>query len=183
MKPTSWLINSSRGEVCNTTDLKDAHVNGILKNLILDVWENEPDIDLELLRKCFIGTPHIAGYSVDGKANGTSTVVNACSRFFGFDLQNWYPANLPLPKNCIVDLSSAKLSHNEIIRNAILASFDVRADDHRLRTTPSSFEKLRGDYPPRREFPAYTIKLDGSRKKLSKILKEIGFNVITSNMN
>ncbi len=177
MKPQSCFINASRGEVCNSAALKNAHKSGIVKNIVLDVWENEPAIDLELLRQSFIATPHIAGYSTDGKANGTAMSVQACSRFFGFSLNNWYPENIPAPKNSKVDLSSEKQNNNENIRKAILSTYAVCEDDSHLRAAPSSFEKLRGDYQGRREFHAYSIKQDPANEELAKILKEIGFKI------
>ncbi|HSV76321.1 MAG TPA: 4-phosphoerythronate dehydrogenase, partial [Bacteroidales bacterium] len=95
MKPNGWLINTSRGEVVDSEALKTALRKQRIKGVILDVWENEPLIDLDLLEKVFLGTPHIAGYSADGKANGTAMTVQALSRFFGLGLDNWRPVNLP----------------------------------------------------------------------------------------
>jgi erythronate-4-phosphate dehydrogenase len=180
MKPQSWLINASRGEICNSIAIKEAYENNILADMVLDVWENEPLIDLDLLQKCFIGTPHIAGYSVDGKANGTSMAVQACSRYFGFRRNSWYPANLPKPDNTLIDLKSSILSHNEAVRKAILSSYDICKDDCNLKANPLLFEKLRGEYPTRREFHAYSIIMDPSRTELSELLSDIGFNILTS---
>jgi erythronate-4-phosphate dehydrogenase len=177
-KPQAWIINASRGEICNTYDLKAAHKTGIVKDMVLDVWENEPNIDADLLHQCFIGTPHIAGYSIDGKANGTAMAVQASSQFFGFSLNNWHPVNLPLPPNALIDLTVDKLNDNENLRKAILKSYAVCEDDCNLRASPAEFEKLRGEYPMRREFASYSIKLDKSRVELAKILSEIGFKIL-----
>jgi erythronate-4-phosphate dehydrogenase len=177
MKPQSWFINAARGEVCNTSDLKIAHSKGIIRDFILDVWENEPNIDHELLNQCFIGTPHIAGYSVDGKANGTSMAVNACSRYFNFKLPEWYPENLPFSGNSLIDFSSEKHNDPDLIKQAILSTYNVCADDSSLRSSTASFEILRGEYPIRREFPAYTVKIDPSRTELGKVLHDIGFKI------
>jgi erythronate-4-phosphate dehydrogenase len=97
MKKGAWLINSSRGEVIETLALKKALRAGRLGGVVLDVWENEPDIDHELLDKAFIATPHIAGYSADGKANGTAMVINVLCNAFKFPLQDWYPKVIPQP--------------------------------------------------------------------------------------
>ena len=96
---TKWrdpnlFINTCRGEVMVTSSLKKNIDTGRIKNSIVDCWENEPQIDLELMHRCLIATPHIAGYSRDGKANGTSQCVNAVSRFFKLGLGNWYPGKI-----------------------------------------------------------------------------------------
>ena len=82
MKKGSWFLNSSRGEVADTVALKNFLAASKQGGAVIDVWENEPDVDQELLSKVFLATPHIAGYSTDGKANGTAMVVNSLSRFF-----------------------------------------------------------------------------------------------------
>ena len=90
------FINTSRGEVVDTVSLKNAVKNKTVKACVLDVWENEPQIDKELLNLVDISTPHIAGYSVEGKANGTAACVNALNDFFSLGLErNWYPNHLP----------------------------------------------------------------------------------------
>ena len=91
MRTGIWLFNSSRGEVIDTSDLKEAITSGKLGGAVLDVWENEPHIDLDLLSKAFIVSPHIAGYSADGKANGTSMIVNSLCELFELPFHNWYP--------------------------------------------------------------------------------------------
>ncbi len=91
MKNGVWFINSSRGEVADTVALKMALISGNLSGAVLDVWENEPDIDRELLDMAFLATPHIAGYSTDGKANGTAMVVNSLSSYFNLPITDWYP--------------------------------------------------------------------------------------------
>ncbi|MDP3582352.1 MAG: 4-phosphoerythronate dehydrogenase, partial [Ignavibacteria bacterium] len=94
------MINSSRGEVVETNALKLAVKDGSVSDLVLDVWENEPNIDSELLELTDIATPHIAGYSADGKANGTAICVNALSEYFNLGLEkNWYPKEIPNPVN------------------------------------------------------------------------------------
>ena len=97
MKKGSWFFNSSRGEVAETLALKKVLGSSVLGGAVIDVWENEPDIDTDLLSKVFAATPHIAGYSTDGKANGTAMVVNYLSSFFSLPLENWYPGNVPEP--------------------------------------------------------------------------------------
>lgn len=99
MRPGAQLFNSGRGEVVDTAALKAALKSGRISAAVLDVWENEPGIDRELLDLVRIGTPHIAGYSTDGKANGTAMAVQAVAAFFGISgLAEWRPERLPEPE-------------------------------------------------------------------------------------
>ncbi len=173
------LINTSRGEVVDNSALKQALYKGKLKTAVLDVWENEPDIDRELLSQINFGTPHIAGYSRDGKANGTAQSVRAISRFFGLGLDNWYPSEIEPPQNSVIRMNTSGKTSREILFEAIKATYNVREDDLRLRRSPDTFEKQRGNYPVRREFHAYRLETDGhlsdsTRQKLT----ELGFQVI-----
>jgi erythronate-4-phosphate dehydrogenase len=170
------LINTSRGPVVETSAVKSAIKYGWISGYIADVWEHEPVIDPGLLALAEIGTPHIAGYSVEGKANGTAACVRAASRFFGFGMDDWYPAELPTPANPVIHLRSAGKSDEALMHEAILKSYDILEDDRRLRRDPSSFESLRNRYPVRREFGAYTVKPDESRPELIIKLKSLGFN-------
>lgn len=82
LKRCPVIINTSRGEVIETNALLNALEDGLISDAIIDVWENEPDINLTLLNRVFLGTPHIAGYSADGKANATRMSLDALCRFF-----------------------------------------------------------------------------------------------------
>ncbi len=177
----AWFINSSRGEVTDTKALKKALGSGKLGGAVIDVWENEPDIDAGLLAQAFITTPHIAGYSADGKANGTAMVVNFLSKILNFSLENWYPKDVPVPtsQNIIIDCSGK--SDEEIIREAVSFTYNIDEDIASLRLNPFDFEKLRGDYPLRREFTSYTVNLLKASEKVSKILETLGFNVSSGN--
>jgi len=170
------LINSCRGEVVETNAVKAALKSGQISAFVCDCWENEPDIDLELLSLTEIATPHIAGYSKDGKATGSQMSVKAISDFFGLGLNNWKPTGVELPANPIIELDGSGLSEQEIISKAILATYDIRNDDQSFRNNPSQFEQLRGDYPTRREFPAFTILAKNVDAKSLDILKQLGFN-------
>jgi erythronate-4-phosphate dehydrogenase len=177
IKRGSWFINSSRGEVTDTRDLKKALNSGILGGAIIDVWENEPAIDTELMQMVLIGTPHIAGYSTDGKANGTAMVVDSISKYFNLPLVNWYPENIPPPDSPHISINCEAKSDEDIIREAVFHTYNIDQDDAKLRHSPADFEKFRGDYPLRREFPSYTIYLKGGFEKSQKILEDIGFQV------
>ncbi|MCX6253670.1 MAG: 4-phosphoerythronate dehydrogenase PdxB [Bacteroidia bacterium] len=177
MKKGAWFFNSSRGEVTETSALKKALGSGKLGGAVIDVWENEPDIDLDLMTKAFIATPHIAGYSTDGKANGTSIVVNSLSKYFDLPLKNWYPENVPQPSAPEISIDGKGKSDEEIIREAVFQTYNITEDDIKLRFSPSDFEKQRGDYQLRREFASYRIKLKGGTKKSQKTLEDLGFRV------
>jgi erythronate-4-phosphate dehydrogenase len=173
----AWFLNSSRGEVANTTAIKRALSSGKLGGAVLDVWENEPDIDLDLMAKAFIATPHIAGYSTDGKANGTAMVVNSLCKYFDLPLKNWYPENVPDPFTPELLIDAKGKSDTDIIREAVFQTYNIGGDDLKFRFSPSDFEKHRGDYPLRREFTSYRINLKRGTKKIQKILEGLGFKV------
>lgn len=136
------LINAARGEVVDTIALKAAIRAGKINKCVLDCWENEPNIDLELLKLVDIATPHIAGYSADGKANATTQCVQAISRFFNLGLDHWRVEALP-------DLDNK--GECNTLTEAIKSSYDILSDDKLLRVNPKNFEKIRGGYPIRRE--------------------------------
>jgi erythronate-4-phosphate dehydrogenase len=178
LKKGQILINSSRGEVVENAALKSCCREGKLAACILDVWEGEPDIDRELLDLVDIGTPHIAGYSADGKANGTSISVQALSRFFGLDLNAWVPTTVPLPEQPIIELDCTGLSRQAIFSRLVRHTYDVLADDRRLRNSPQTFEKQRGEYPLRREFTAYQVRLQHASNDARSLTSAIGFSMI-----
>jgi erythronate-4-phosphate dehydrogenase len=171
------VINSCRGPVMDTQAVKNAVKNGQISGLVIDCWENEPDIDRELLSMTDIATPHIAGYSRDGKANGTAMSIHALSRFFGLGLEKWYPESIAPPSIPLIELDGNGLTNEQMIEYAVRSSYNIMQDDHALRTAPQLFEKLRGDYPPRREFPAFTVNCHNVPAKVCETLAEIGFMV------
>ncbi|HNW57801.1 MAG TPA: 4-phosphoerythronate dehydrogenase PdxB [Bacteroidales bacterium] len=180
MKKGAWLINSSRGEVVDNKVLSAFLSTGMLSGAVLDVWENEPDIDLQLMEKLFLATPHIAGYSTDGKANGTAMSVNALSRFFNLPLKEWRPGDVPSPPEPIFSIDGKDKSDEDIIRKAVLHTYDIRSDDEKLRHSPEGFEKQRGGYPVRREFPSFSITLTNCSAKSREILEKLGFRAENS---
>jgi len=171
------LINTCRGEVVNTAAIKTALAKGQVSEYICDCWEQEPDIDLQLLSSAWLATPHIAGYSRDGKAAGTRMSIQALSRFFGLSLNHWQPAGIEPSASPVFELTGPGKNEQQLICEAILATYDIRSDDMALRKDPSLFEKLRGNYPVRREFSAYTIIPRNVTPTVIKILKNIGFRI------
>jgi erythronate-4-phosphate dehydrogenase len=149
-----------------------------LSGFIADCWENEPDIDLGLLGLCDIATPHIAGYSRDGKANGTMMSIQAVSRFFGLELDNWKPSGVELPDSTLISLDGSGRDEESIIAEAVLKTYDIEMDDQALRKSPALFEKLRGDYPVRREFTSYSVNGRNMPGESLDKLKKMGFGII-----
>lgn len=178
LKRKPVLINSCRGEVTETGAVKNALKAGAISAFVCDCWENEPDLDLELLSMTEIATPHIAGYSKDGKATGTLMSVQAISQYFGLELENWQPIGVELPAEPVFELVGAGLSEQQIIAKAILHTYDIRNDDKAFRNNTEQFEQLRGDYPTRREFPAFTVKAKNIEVSSLEKLKTLGFNFI-----
>lgn len=169
------LINSSRGEVVDNYALKQSLITKKIKTAVLDVWENEPGIDRELLRHVAIGTPHIAGYSRDGKANGTAMSVRALSRFFKLGLEDWYPDNVEKPEHSEIRVNDNELI--EVMEKAILFTYDVKNDDRDLRGQVKDFEGLRGDYPVRREFHNFMVNAALLDRQTKVKLQKLGFNL------
>jgi erythronate-4-phosphate dehydrogenase len=175
MKTGAWLINSSRGPVVDPAALKAALDSRHLAAAVLDVWDPEPEIDRDLLRRLRYATPHIAGYSTDGKANGTAMSVQALSGHFGLGLDAWYPAEILPPSAPVIRLPDGCWDE-AALRAAVNATYDIRADDTRLRASPETFERQRGDYPLRREFPAFTVAADNLSPDSVDCLAALGFN-------
>jgi erythronate-4-phosphate dehydrogenase len=139
------LINTSRGEVVDTGALLGALRSGAVCEAIVDVWEDEPDISRELLDRAFLATPHIAGYSADGKANAARMALDALCRHFGLRM-NYRITPPPLPSTLIPARSHAE---------RCLQLYDPRVDCQALRAHPQAFEQLRENYPLRREHFSY----------------------------
>lgn len=147
LKRRPLLVNTSRGEVVDTAALLHALDEGRVADTVIDVWEHEPDIDRRLLQRAFLATPHIAGYSADGKANATRMALDALCGFF--HLRADYSIVPPPPAQPLIRARD--------LTDACLQMYDPRRDCAALRTRPELFEKLRGDYPLRREKQAYTV--------------------------
>ncbi|MFZ4521278.1 MAG: 4-phosphoerythronate dehydrogenase PdxB [Bacteroidales bacterium] len=178
LRDGAWLINSARGEVVNGKHLRAALSAGKFSGVALDVWENEPSVDLQLLKKVVIATPHIAGYSTDGKRNGTVQVVRDFGRFFGFPLSEWEPVDIPAPLLTVISVDCQDQSMEKILCTVILQTYNVTEDDVRFRSHPADFEMQRGNYPVRREFPAYEIRLVNPREGIREAFSALGFRVV-----
>lgn len=182
LKKKPYIINTSRGEVVVEKDLQDALAAKTVSNVILDVWENEPDINSEMVKKALIATPHIAGYSAEGKTNGTSYSVRALSQFFKLGMDHWSPPALPAPADREIIIDCTGRSEEEILYEVFTQTYSVETDDTLLRNNISDFEKLRGNYRFRREPEAFTVKiLNNHWQELENKLERLGFSVIAPN--
>jgi len=190
MKNGAVYINSARGAITDSEALKEAACPAVISSVardlpklsayILDVWEGEPDIDPELLKNALISTPHIAGYSSDGKANGTAVCVHEFCRFFGLNvLQDWYPDTIPAPPMpTAISIDCEGKTEQQVFYEAVTHTYPIWEDSMRLKQTPADFEKQRGDYRIRREFNSFTIQLKNPTETIINGLRSLGFNAI-----
>ena len=165
-----WFINASRGAVHDTKALLCALKSGQIGEAIIDCWENEPSIDRELLDRTAIATPHIAGFSADGKANGTRTCLEHIERFYKVKIEKLGEVVPPAPADPVIDLDGVT---DQRIEYAVLRSFSPLAVDQMLRETPEKFEWFRANYHHPREFAAYTIKNATAEER--KLFEQLGF--------
>jgi erythronate-4-phosphate dehydrogenase len=173
----SILINTSRGAVVDNQALLKAIDGEWLGGTVLDVWEGEPKILPELLDVVDIGTPHIAGYSLDGKANGTRMIHRAACEFFGTK-PGWEPS-LPAPPIPRVELAvSSGEDEEEVLRRVVRRVYDITTDDAALRKNVRAFDKLRAEYPVRREFFNTELALRGASESLWQKFAALGFRTL-----
>lgn len=177
LKKKPWFINAARGPVHDTGALLEALRNGQIGEAVIDRWENEPEIDRELLRRAAIATPHIAGFSADGKANGTRMCLENIESFSGVKIEKIGEVVPPPPARPVIDLDRFA---DDRIGNAILTSFDPLIPDQALRERPGRFEWFRAHYAHPREFGAYTVV--NATAAESELLDKLGFRVSTSSL-
>lgn len=142
LKRQQTIINTSRGGVVDNDMLLHALETGIVGEAVIDTWENEPDISLSLLNKVYIGTPHIAGYSADGKVNADNMVIDGLCRHFG--IENHFHI---LPPEMPSDFTLSGSADDRLLQ-----LYNPMNDSEKLKLHPEKFEWLRGNYPLRREF-------------------------------
>jgi erythronate-4-phosphate dehydrogenase len=168
-----WLVNTCRGAVTDTVALLEGMADGKIGAMIMDCWENEPHISLPLLECTSIATPHIAGFSADGKANATRMCLENISRFFKLEIKDMEKVTPPAPSYPAIDLN---LYEDNRIERAILSSFDPIPADRALREEPGRFEWFRSHYSHPREFNAYRIA--NATKAEASLLQSLGFQLI-----
>ncbi len=175
IKKGAWFINTSRGEVADTEALLYALSTNHLGGAVIDVWEHEPHISEALLEQAAITTPHIAGYSADGKANGTTMSVRAVSKHFNLGRDDWSPSSIPDAAHMSLRLDSQGMSCEQLFIRLASHTYDIQADSDKLKYSPQTFEKQREDYPVRREPEAYRLKLLHADPSHEEIAKALGF--------
>lgn len=174
LKKCPIIINSARGGIVDTLAMKNALEQKLVSGAVIDCWESEPNIDLEYMRMVDIATPHIAGYSADGKANATRMSLESIANF-------WSLPDDAISKIAVLEILNSVINYENIesgnkIEEIILQTYNPLDDSGRLLSNPSNFSKLRGDYPIRREYGAYTIENISNSYDRDK-LREIGFTI------
>ncbi len=177
-----FLINSARGAVFDNAALKTALTKVRIEGAVLDVWEGEPHIDYSLLDQVDIGTPHIAGFSLDGKVRATEMVCEELCKFFerqpSWNAQPVYPESRRVrPKK--------GASGQKAVLSVLLQAFDIMNDDASLRALRSMdskqaairFDQLRSEYDYRPEFRHFMVELSQEHKSLANTLSDLGFAV------
>jgi erythronate-4-phosphate dehydrogenase len=182
------FINASRGSVVDSNALEASIKAGGLKAIALDVWENEPKIDTKLLAKVDIGTPHIAGYSYDGKIAGLIMIYKSVCEYFGKRAEHEIDEFLPEPQVKTIKLKDETKNEQEIIYDVVKQIYDISRDDTNLRLISKEpaqnvgkfFDQLRKNYPVRREFQNTRVIVKDINSSLAKKLHGIGFKVVKS---
>ncbi|HAT1572029.1 TPA: 4-phosphoerythronate dehydrogenase PdxB [Kluyvera cryocrescens] len=177
LKPGAILINACRGPVVDNAALLACLEEGQDLSVVLDVWEPEPDLNLALLEKVDLGTSHIAGYTLEGKARGTTQVFEAYSQFIGQPQEVALSSLLPAPEFGHISLHGPL--DQPTLKRLVHLVYDVRRDDAPLRKVagiPGEFDKLRKNYLERREWSSLTVECDDA--DAAALLQQIGFNAV-----
>ena len=128
------IIDAARGPIADNAALLGWH-----GDVALDCWENEPNVSRDLLDKAIVATPHIAGYSREGKQRGTAMMLEALNAFYGWDI--------PIP-----EIAAPATGAHDVTLAGIAASYDILADTAALKSSPATFESQRNHYPHRPEY-------------------------------
>jgi erythronate-4-phosphate dehydrogenase len=181
IRDKSVIINSSRGGVVDNSTITKL-IDEKSFTVVLDVWENEPAINLSLLKKVLFATPHVAGYSYEGKVNGTKMIYNALCNFLNIKPE-WQPKPLPVEDyqiNIEVDYNIEEM-FSKILRKI----YKISEDDNEMKKmltmskdeAAKHFDALRKHYPLRREFLNYQVRLKKQDSNLAGILKNFRFKI------
>jgi len=168
-----FIINAARGGVTCNQALKKAIKNGKLSGIVLDCWENEPIIDLELLEMADIATPHIAGYSADGKWTATKMSLENLNNFFGLNITPVFQ-EIEKPLFPVIDLHEIPVEKQ--LSHAVWHTYNPMTETVELKSSPEKFAWFRSHYDPhRREYHAYSVV--NADIKVVQMLKILGFDV------
>ena len=184
MKKGPVLINTSRGPVVDTPALAAAISSSRISAAILDVWENEPDISVELVKAVFLGTPHIAGYSLEGKLNALEAIYAEVCRFLKVPHEG-LPDGIRPANEAGMTVPSNVTAESAIVRECVRQAYDIESDDEMLRKIGERsgngraeyFSGLRSGYRVRREFGCRTVGLLPEQSKAARVLQQLGFAV------
>ncbi len=167
-----FIINAARGGVTSNNSLKKAIRSGKVSGAVIDCWENEPDIDCELLEMVDIATPHIAGYSADGKWTATRMSIENLIEFFNLQVSPEY-LEIPHPIEPIIDLQS--IIEEDQLSHAVWHTYNPVKESELLKLNPEKFYWFRSNYPLRREYHAYSVV--NATNPIKELLENLGFNV------
>ncbi|MGE8501980.1 MAG: 4-phosphoerythronate dehydrogenase PdxB [Pseudomonas sp.] len=181
LKPGTWLINASRGAVVDNAALRGLLPERDDLKAVLDVWEGEPQADVELAALCQLATPHIAGYSLDGKLRGTAQIYQACCRVLGVPERVRLDDLLPAPWLSEVALD-ASADPAWALTTLCRAVYDPRRDDADFRRSlvgdadarRAAFDRLRKHYPMRREIDGLRVRIQGDAPQLVELVRALG---------
>ncbi|MDO5663849.1 MAG: 4-phosphoerythronate dehydrogenase [Bacteroidia bacterium] len=165
-----FIINSCRGSVVDNRALKKAIRSEKISGTVVDCWENEPNIDTELLQMVDIATPHIAGYSADGKWTASKMSIENLKDFFQFNVTPKFQ-ELPPPLYPVIDLREIPVEKQ--LAYAVWQTYNPMVETKNLKENPEKFYWFRSNYPLRREYGAY--KISAADTLVSEVLKKLGF--------
>ncbi|MEZ1316939.1 4-phosphoerythronate dehydrogenase PdxB [Pseudomonas fluorescens] len=185
LKPGAWLINASRGPVVDNAALREVLLEREDLQAVLDVWEAEPEVDVALAELCVLATPHIAGYSLDGKQRGTAQIYQAFCDFLGQPAQVQLSDLLPPPWLSQVTLS-ADSDPAWALAMVCRGVYDPRRDDADFRRSlvgsvgeqRAAFDGLRKHYPSRREIEGLQVRIEGDAPELRRMVAALGASLV-----
>ena len=185
LKPGAWLINASRGPVVDNAALRDVLLEREDLQAVLDVWEGEPEVDVDLADLCVLATPHIAGYSLDGKQRGTAQIYQALCAHLGQEPAIELSDLLPPPWLAEVHLN-ASTDPAWALATLCRSVYDPRRDDADFRRSlvgtvdeqRKAFDLLRKHYPERREIDGLKVRIHGQSALLSGIVEALGAELL-----
>ncbi len=176
IKVNSFILNSSRGGVVNENLMVQSYQKKRIRGMAIDVWFGEPLILDILLNECLIATPHVAGYSIEGKINATLMAVMAIANHFNFKLNSFKPSKNPIEETIELNCSQFITNNSNLNLHSLMNRvYNIASETKCLKNEPQNFEKIRNNYAYRRENSGYF--LSGCRSDLVNVINNLGFKV------